>query len=523
MFDIRYGGFGSAPKFPHPAAIELLLERYQSTGERYLLTVITTTLDGMAAGGVYDQLGGGFHRYSVDARWIVPHFEKMSYDNAELLKNYLHGFQVTGNPRYRQVAGGIIGWVTSALSDKANGGFYASQDADFSLDDDGDYFTWSLEEIRTVLSSENTQLVAEHYDVAELGEMHHNPAKNVLWVAKSADELAHERTVPVEGIEQRLATAQGKLLEARAKRPTPYVDTTLYVAWNGMFISAYLEAARTLGRDDCRQFALRTLDRLLGSAWSDAWGFAHSCPASGRCPQDDWAGGVLDDQVFMAAALLDAFESTGDRRYFDCAEQTMKSCLKKFWDAESGGFFDRPRGAPPIADGLDVARKPFQDSPTPAGNPVAAMVLNRLASYAANTDYRKRAQETLEAFAGVADQYGLFAATYGLAALLHVRQPLEVVIVGPRSDSRTQALARAAHATFRFGKAVLEYEPAELTRDRLPAGLAATLPALVPSGVEGLPKDIPVGLVCVNSTCQPPLSDPEALAAAIAGAASKPT
>ncbi|MBI4465865.1 MAG: thioredoxin domain-containing protein [Acidobacteria bacterium] len=511
LFDIRYGGFGNAPKFAHPAALELLLERYQVTGEKYLLTVITTTLDSMARGGVHDQLAGGFHRYSVDARWQVPHFEKMSYDNSELLKNYLHGFQVTGNPFYRQVAEGIIAWVNTTLADLERGGFYASQDADHSLEDDGDYFTWTLEEVRAVLPPDDAALIAEHYDIGENGEMPHNPAKNVLWVAVSAEELARQRAVPVEGLEKRLAAARQKMLEARRKRPTPYVDTTLYVAWNGMLISACLEAYRALGREDCRLQALHTLDRILDAAWSDRWGFAHVCPQSGRCPQDQWAGGILDDQVFMATALLDAFELTGNHRYFEDAERAMRLCLEKFGDTADGGFFDRPQDAPPLAEGLDIPRKPFQDSPTPAANPVAAMVLDRLASYTLNQDYRQKARKTLEAFAGLADSYGLFAATYGLAALLHVRQPLEVVIVGARNDARTQALARAAHDTFRFGKAVLQYEPKEISAERLPAGLAATLPHL---GGDG-----PMGLVCVNATCQSPLRQPEELAAAIAGAA----
>jgi len=516
LFDIRFGGFGSAPKFPHPTALELLLEGYQSSRERYRETVITTTLDGMARGGVYDQLAGGFHRYSVDERWHVPHFEKMSYDNSELLKNYLHGFQVTGNVFYRHIAEGIIGWVNSTLSDPERGGFFASQDADYSLEDDGDYFTWTLDEIRAVLSPEDAELVGEHFDVREQGPMHHNPAKNVLYRARTADELAQQRGLPVEEGERRLAAAKTKMLEARLARPTPFVDKTLYVAWNAMFISAYLEAYRVLGRTDCRQMALRTLDRLLDSAGSERWGFAHRCPEQGSVAGEEWNGGVLDDQVFTAAALLDAFEVTGEKRYFERAEQTMKLCLEKFWDANEGGFFDRPQGAPAIAEGMDVPRKPFQDSPTPAANPVAAMVLDRLASYTMNSDYRDKAMLTLEAFAGAAEQYGLFAATYGLAALLHVRQPLEVVIIGPRSDARTEALARAAHGVYRFGKAVLQYEPGEISPQRLPAGLAATLPAVAAAGSDGAS---PQALLCVNNTCQPPFKEPEALAAAIAAAA----
>jgi hypothetical protein len=303
------------------------------------------------------------------------------------------------------------------------------------------------------------------------------------------------------------------MLAARRRRPTPFVDTTLYVAWNGMFVSAYLEAARALGRQDCREMALRTLDRLLAHAWSEHWGFAHCCPADAPVDAQKWAGGVLDDQVFMAAALLDAFELTGEQRYFERAERTIKLCLEKFWDAAQGGFFDRPAEAPPLTESVDIPRKPFQDSPTPAGNAVAAMVLDRLASYTMNADYRGKARQTLEAFAGAADNYGLFAATYGLAALLHARQPLEVVVVGARDDARTRALARAAHDTFRFGKAVLEYEPAEISAERLPKGLAVTLPALSEAGVSA-----PQALLCVNQTCQPPYTQPEELTAAIAGA-----
>ncbi|MBI2956549.1 MAG: thioredoxin domain-containing protein [Acidobacteria bacterium] len=513
LFDFRYGGFGNAPKFPHPTAIELLLERYQATQERALLTVISTTLEAMARGGLHDQLAGGFHRYSVDERWIVPHFEKMTYDNSELLKNYLHAYQVTGNPLFRRMAESLVAWVNSTLSEPTQGRFYASQDADFSLEDDGDYFTWTLEEVRAVLPPQDAELIAEHFDIREQGPMHHNPAKNVLWMARSAEELAEQHAQPVDEIEKRLDAAKQKMLAARLERPTPYVDKTLYVAWNAMFISAYLEAFRVLGRDDCRHLALRTLDRLVEAAWSDRWGFAHRCPEPVAEVGGHWAGGVLDDQAFMAAALLDAFELTGERRYFEQAERAMKLCLENFWDAEGGGFFDRPRGAPPLVEGLEIPRKPFQDSPTPAANPVAAMVLDRLASYTMNQEYRERAQRTLEAFAGIAEQYGLFAATYGLAALLHTRHPLEVVIVGARSDERTRKLARAAHDTFRFGKAVLEYEPEEISAERLPPGLAATLPAL--RGVDGAPR----ALVCVNATCQPPVSEPEALAAAIAGAA----
>src|ERR1700676_4653240 len=182
MFDSVNGGFGGAPKFPHPAALDLVMDQYIRTSDDTLRTVFVTTLEKMARGGVYDQLAGGFHRYSVDERWVVPHFEKMSYDNSELLKNYVHGYQATGSEFFANVARDIIRWMNEWLSDREHGGFYASQDADISMDDDGDYFTWTLGEARAVLTEEEAQVAAEYYDVGEIGEMHHNPQKNVLYV-----------------------------------------------------------------------------------------------------------------------------------------------------------------------------------------------------------------------------------------------------------------------------------------------------------------------------------------------------
>ncbi|HEY1865467.1 MAG TPA: thioredoxin domain-containing protein, partial [Candidatus Acidoferrales bacterium] len=286
-FDARQGGFGRGPKFPHSAAIDLILERYQATHDQQLLQVAQTTLEKMARGGVYDQLAGGFHRYSVDERWLVPHFEKMSYDNSELLKNYVHAYQVTRNPLFREVAAGIVGWVDAVLSDREAGGFYASQDADISLDDDGDYFTWTVDEVRAVLSAEDARVIELYYDVGPAGEMHHNPAKNVLWVARESADIARTLGISEADVNRTLVRARAQLLAARERRPTPYVDTTLYTSWNAMFVSAYLEAAQLLDAAPalaensaqapayCRAFALRTLDRFLAEAWDDRRGFAH--------------------------------------------------------------------------------------------------------------------------------------------------------------------------------------------------------------------------------------------------------
>ncbi|MGB2667627.1 MAG: thioredoxin domain-containing protein [Candidatus Acidiferrum sp.] len=497
LFDIRHGGFGSAPKFPHASAVDLLLERYRQTGEKHLLAMAESTLEKMAKGGVYDQLAGGFHRYSVDERWLVPHFEKMSYDNSELLKNYVHGWQVTQNPVLRETAESIIGWVNEILSDQANGGFYASQDADVSLDDDGDYFTWTLNELRDVLPQTEARIIELHYDVEPDGEMHHNPEKNVLWLSRDPSEIAKALGLDDSSVRLSIASAKEKMLAARKLRTTPFIDQTMYVSWNAMFVSAYLAAARALGGPigkACKDFALKTVDRMLREAWSEEEGFAHRVGGPAL-------RGSLDDQVFGVMALLDAYEATFDEKYFQAARRTMVVAIDKYGDASGGGFFDRASDAPAMG-GLEVRRKPFQDSPTPSANSVAAVALTRMHSYTDNPKYHEWAKNTLEAFAGVAPQYGLFAATYGLAAMLYAEHPTQVVITGVAGDPAAVILEEAANTVYRLGKAVLRVTP-KASLENLPMTLRQTLPHL--------PKDKAQALVCTGTTCLPPTSDPEEL------------
>jgi len=510
LFDIRNGGFGQSPKFAHASAIELVLERYQETKEKHLLAMGETTLEKMARGGVYDQLAGGFHRYSVDERWLVPHFEKMSYDNSELLKNYLHGWQVTQNPFLRETAEGIIGWVNELLSDQHSGGFYASQDADYCLSDDGDYFTWTLEEVREVLLPAEARILELYYDVEARGEMHHNPAKNVLWVARDPGAIAKTLGGDETAVRLTIARAKDKMLAGRLRRITPYIDTTMYVSWNAMFVSAYVEAARILGRsigDNCRDFALKTIDRMLEEAWTEDKGFAHRIGG----PRLE---GSLDDQVFSVIALLDAYETTLNPRYFRAAQRTLDYLLEYYADAQGGGFFDRPSNAAPLG-GLDVRRKPFQDSPTPSANSVAIIALVRMHAFTDDQRYYNFAQKTLEAFAGIAPQYGLFAATYGLAAILFARHPMQVLITGRADDPAALSLEVAANRVYRLGKSVLRFTATGENGamiENLPEALKETLPHLQ--------ADRAVAVICAGQSCLPPTADPAQLTALLENGAS---
>jgi len=513
LYDSEHGGFGRAPKFPHPFAVELLLDQYLERGERRLLDIVTTTLEAMGRGGVYDQIGEGFHRYSVDEHWGVPHFEKMSYDNSGLLLNYLHAWQLMRQEFLREIALGILSFVENVLS-RPGGGFYASQDADVSLDDDGDYFTWTLDEVRAVLDEQESRAAALRYEIGPTGEMHHNPAKNVLFIDQPLEAIAARMNISAEETGRILARAKAKMLEARSRRPTPFIDPTLYASWNAMMASALLEAHKVLGTEGARDRALETIDLFLENAWDSERGVAHVLAETptvagkpgGRLVASNFD--LLDDQVLMASALLDAFEVTGERRYFDRALALGDLVGKRFWDEAEGGFFDMAVDAADRLGSLTVRRKALQDSPTPAGNSVAVALLDRLAYLADRPDFREKAERTLDLFAAKASEYGLFAATYGLALGNHLRGPVEIVIVGPERDSRRAALWRAAQDAPVAGKQVLAFSAEAVTRGSLPLGLAATLPNLKLDGV-------PVALVCTGTSCQPPAKTVEELTEAL--------
>jgi uncharacterized protein YyaL (SSP411 family) len=506
MYDPQNGGFGSAPKFPHSAVLDLLIDHYVRSGDENLRDVFVTTLEKMARGGVYDQLAGGFHRYSVDERWMVPHFEKMCYDNSELLKNYVHAYQATGSEFFAAVARDIIRWMDEWLSDRDHGGFYASQDADYSMDDDGDYFTWTLKEAQAVLTEKEARVACLHYDINEIGEMHHNPAKNVLYQRASIEEIAKRLTLPREQVLTLLQSAKNKMYAARLKRPTPYVDKTVYSGWNALCISAYLEAAKVLHLEGAEHFALRSLDRILAEGWHAEKRLLHVLAYSDAKAERREIPGVLDDYALTAVACLDAYEATTDLSYFNFARRIADAMVEQFFDPVSGGFFDTGKVSSDekVLGVLSTRRKPFQDSPTPAGNSVAAIALLRLHAYTNDNNPRDKAEQTIEVIAGLAAQYGLFVATYGIAAI-HLAHPhTQIVIVG--NDELAGRLYNAAVAPYSASKAVLKLSANQAVPQNLPPALAETIPQL-PAVME----EKTVAVVCSGFTCQPPISDLEEL------------
>jgi uncharacterized protein YyaL (SSP411 family) len=505
-FDRHHGGFGSQPKFAHPSAIDLLLDVAARTGNEEAREAATVTLQKMAQGGVYDHLGGGFHRYSVDEAWVVPHFEKMLYDNAELLKNYVHAFQSYVDPESARVAKDIVRWMDVWLTDRERGGFYASQDADIDLDDDGDYFTWTRVEAAAVLTPEEMEIAGAYYDIGDLGDMHHNPAKNVLHVKRTLDAVAARAGKTPAQAEALLAAARAGLYAARGERPTPFIDTTVYTNWNALAVSAYLEAAHVLHLPEVKAFALLTLDRLLREGLDAERGLAHviSYTRDGSTGTK-WVAGMLDDYAFLTHACLDGWLATGAAKYYRAALGLAKRMVEEFYDTVGGGFFDATAKGEALLGALTARRKPLQDSPTPAGNPAAASALLRLEALNGSAALREKAEDTLEAFAGVVEHFGLFAGTYGLALERLLLPPVQVVVIG--EDAVAEHLDAVATARFAVNKSVIRLTRTQVAGE-LPPVLAETLPLL-----PHLDAAHSFAVVCKGTSCLPPIADPEQLLA----------
>ena len=470
LFDIRYGGFGTAPKFPHPAATQFLLARWHDTGEDWVRDVVEKTLTGMAKGGIRDHVGGGFHRYAVDERWIVPHFEKMAYDNSELLHAYLDAYAALGTPLFKRVAQGTVDWVLEVLSDRERGAFFTSQDADVRFGDDGDYWTWTLDEVRDALTDDKSyHVIRRVYDVETEGEMHHNPRKNVLWWKR---DPAGDDEWPL------LEDALTRLKAARDRRTAPFVDTTPYVNWNAMMASAFLHAGAVLDRPECNALALKVLERIWSEAWDEGRGMGH---VIGRTEPR----GLLDDNVHAASAFLDLYESTGDETWLTRAVTVLQHCRRAHWDEAKGGFFDVARDRTGSAY-LATPAKPVQDAPTPSGNGVAALLLARLTAITDDPQWRGLLARQLATFGGAAPQLALYGATLLRAVDWALNPATRVEVHGPRGTG-----GRAACDMHLL--ALQTYRPRKLVVRKTAERPAAT--------------------VCVGTTCSLPVTTPESLRA----------
>jgi uncharacterized protein YyaL (SSP411 family) len=496
-YDPRHGGFGSAPKFPSSMNLEFLLRTYRRTNDARALEMATHTCRRMAEGGMYDQLGGGFHRYSTDARWLAPHFEKMLYDNAQLARLYLHAFQATGEGFFRRVAGETLQYVRREMTDES-GAFYSTQDAD-SEGVEGKFFVWDRDEVENLLGPTDAPLFCAYYDVTEGGNFE---GRNILHVERPVEEVARELNVSAEKLREVIERGRGRLFTERERRVKPGRDEKVITAWNGLMLEAFAEAAAVLGRDDYREAAERNAEFILGSLTKD--GLLLHVYKDGRAKH----AGFLDDYAYVASALVTLYETTGGLRWLEEARSLADRMVEEFWDEEGGGFFYNGRSG----EKLIVRNKDYFDNATPSGNSVAAECLLRLSVLTGEEGYGRKAVNVLRLVRDAVERYPS-AFGYALGAMdFHLSTPKEVVIVSPADggDDDALALAREVWARYLPNKVVVRASESDsraaelvpLLRERKAAGGRAT------------------AYVCERYACRRPVNTPEELAEQLSGESS---
>jgi len=513
QFEPTYGGFGGAPKFPQPMTFEFLLRYAQRTGTSLAWTMLDKTLHAMAEGGMYDQLGGGFHRYSVDDKWLVPHFEKMLYDNALLARVYVEMFQATSDPFYRRIAEETLDYLAREMHHPA-GGFYSTQDAD-SLPapdthetEEGAFFVWTPAEVREILGSD-AMIFVQLFDITEQGNFE---GKNILHVARTPADVARVTGMALEKVEEIAARGRRKLLEARARRPKPATDDKVLTAWNGMALRAFAQAANALGRDDYRAIArqnaefllreLRSADGDLLRSWRDQGSGVRGQGSESLLPIPDPRSptpGFLEDHALLADGLLALYEATFEPRWLLEAKALADAMLARFWDDEIAGFYDTAVDH----QALIVRPRDTGDNATPSGNSAAAEVLLRLALIFDDAAYRARAEAVLGGLAPFMARYPTGFGRYLAAAEFALATPKEIALVGQPDAPDTLALRETIFRPFLPNKVVVLRRPDEE-------------PPAIPSPL--LQQRTQVGgkataYVCEHYACKLPVTEAEALAA----------
>ncbi len=433
-FDPVYGGFGRAPKFPQPSTLMMLLNYWCRTGEEQALTMVTKTLDAMAAGGIYDHLGGGFHRYSTDAQWLVPHFEKMLYDQALLSKAYIQAYQVTGKEVYAAVARDVFEYVLRDMTDPG-GGFYAAEDAD-SEGREGVFYVWEQREIENLLGKDTAKLLAASHGVTKAGNF--EDGTNILHVARTVVQLGEEFNRKEAEIEAELAKARRRLFEHRNKRPRPHRDDKIITGWNGLMISSLAYGGAVLGEDRYVQAAEAAAEFVLEKLRAD--GRLMRYFRADRAIEK----GFLDDYAAMVLGLMDLYEASFDARWLREAQTLADRMIALFADEEGGGFFLAGRDM----ERLVTRDKPSYDGAVPSGNSMAALALLRLNRITAQERFGLAGQRVLDTFSG-----SMSGSPTGLAAMLlaldfHLGPTQEIVIAGAEAPGEAEALIREVRRHF---------------------------------------------------------------------------
>ena len=498
-FDAQNGGFGGAPKFPPAMALDFLLRHWRRTGNERSLEMVEFTLAKMARGGIYDHLGGGFHRYSVDAIWLVPHFEKMLYDNALLTRAYLHAYQATGKAFYRRVVEETIDYILRDMTDPL-GGFYSTEDAD-SEGEEGKFYVWTPAEIEEVIGADAVRLFNAYYGVTEHGNFEH---KNILNTPLDLETVATQLDLDPETLRESLAESRRKLFEARERRVRPGRDDKVLTAWNAMLLRALAEAAAVLAREDYHVAAVRNAEFLTEHLMREGRVLRTWKPRGGDIGDPTLQAGqakidgYLEDYALLADGLLHVHELTFDARWLETARDLADRMLDLFWDDAVEGFYDTARDA----EQLIIRPRDPTDNATPAGSSVACSVLLRLAVLLGREEYARRATAAL---AQLREAMVRYPSAFGeaLQALdFYLSTPLEIAVVGNPASPEIRALLREVYGRFLPSKVVAGRGPDD-------AALAAISPLM--EGREAV-NGRPTAYVCEHYACQQPTNDPQELA-----------
>jgi uncharacterized protein YyaL (SSP411 family) len=501
-FDPRHGGFGDAPKFPHPMDLRLLLRAWKRFDDDSALHMARLTLDRMAMGGIYDHLGGGFARYSTDERWLAPHFEKMLYDNALLTSAYVEAYQATREPAYREVVEETLAWVRREMT-SPEGPFYSTLDAD-SEGKEGKFYVWSQREVEEVLGKELADTFTYVYGVQPLGNWQdpHDPndpdGKNILHRTKTDEQEARMLGLSVEELRRRLDASKGKLFEVRSKRVWPGRDEKTLTSWNGLMIGAFALAAQALDNTGYAEAASRAADFIVTRMRTPDGRLLRTWSA-GSEPK---LNAYLEDYSFLIDGLVSLYEATFEPRWIESALDLARVMVEQFWDDAQGGFFYTGRDH----ERLIARNKDPLDNAVPSGNSMAATGLLRLAKLTGRADLFAKAEATLQLYRGLLAEHPM-AAGQALAALDFYLGPVqEFAVAGDPDAEDTRRVLRAVRGGFRPNKVVALKPPAA------PPGLDEVIPLLGGKTAAGTVTTY----VCENFACQAPLVGAEAAEAALA-------
>ncbi|HEX5083376.1 MAG TPA: thioredoxin domain-containing protein [Blastocatellia bacterium] len=490
MLDPVHGGFGGKPKFPPSMALEFLLRHYHRTKDAGALKAVELTLNQMARGGMYDQLGGGFHRYSVDEKWLVPHFEKMLYDNALLSRIYTDAFLATGNEFYKRIAVETLDYVTREMTDK-EGGFYSTQDAD-SEGEEGKFFVWTPEEVKGLLGEEDARLFNRYFDVSEAGNFE---GHSILHVDEDMDVIARLMRVSPERLAEVVGRGRRILFDAREKRIKPYRDEKILTAWNGLMMRGFAEASRAFDRKDYLEIATGNADFLLARLRRD-----------GRLLRtykdgESKLNGYLEDYAYLVDGLLSLYEASFDSRWYEEARALAETMISQFWDTESGGFFFTSADH----EKLITRTKDFYDNAIPSGNSAAASALTRLALFTGEDRYREMAETILrlvrQAMMRAPSAFGRMLSVLDL----FLASAYEIAIIGAPDAPETRAMVDVVFKRYLPNKAVA-FAPG--------AGSKASETIKLLEGRDRINGEA-TAYVCRNFYCQAPQTSVEGLAKAL--------